>query len=194
MKISIHSSDIADTISNFGQGSISSFGLQEFKDVERWSGALDGCLLARSLSSIIDCDSSSDLVEACAGSIAALDCWRTLVDELLLGGEVSTAAIDVVRQVYRRHVPTHLLANFPHPPKDALLVCDAINDGEVVQFGTSKVISTSYEWLVMDLERPTDCAALVKVKQVGNRIRLPLGQLFWLKPDRLACSAFIAVI
>ena len=193
MNISISSSDIADTIRKFGYGSISNFSLNEFRDVERWSGSIDGRLLARSLSSIIDCNSPKALVEACAKAIAAVDEWQQLVGELLLNGDVSSALIDVVRQVYSCRKPDHVLVNTHYQPKHAFLVCDATNDGKVVQFYTDNIIANSNECLIMDLGNPTDLSVRVNAKQIQNKIIIPLEKLFWFTPARLVCPAFIFI-
>lgn len=193
MKDSVNSSHVAATIERFGHGSITTFGLREIADVEMWSGDLEGCLRARSLSGLIDELASDDLVAACAQSIAAVDQWQALISELLLTSEISPAAINVVRQVLIQRLPGHVLTKLTQAPDHAFLVCDAIHDGKMLRFRTDVSPSVDHEWLFIDLENAIDHAAALKVQISSDEVTVPLAPLFWFDQVRMACSAFIVV-
>ena len=185
--------DVSAVIDRLGHGCVVNFDLANVRDMELWSGPIEGPLRARALSALIDEKSSVELIAACANSIAAISQWQELLGELLLTSEISPSVMDIASRVLRQRMPNHPLAALSTAPSHAGAVYDAIGDGESVRFRMDAQPASNQQWIFFDLEDVVGHFATVEVHDAGGEVKVPFAQLNWLDPRRTACSAFVVV-
>lgn len=185
--------DVAAVIDRLGHGDVVNFDLANVRDVELWSGRMDGALRARALSALIDEQSSVELIAACADSIVAVDQWQGLLGELLLASEINPAVVFVASQVLQKRMSDHPLAKLSNAPAHAHAVYDAIGDGETFKFRLNSHRTSASPWIFFDLGDISGHFAIVDVEDVGGEIEVPVARLPWLDVAQAACLAFAVV-
>lgn len=185
--------DVGRHIELTGFGEMIDFGLTEVGQVETWLGSINGPLRARMLGALVNDQAADNLVEACAKSIAHLDDWSVMLRELLLNAEFCLPVVDVARRVLCVTQPDHPLAAEFETANCAMLICDALSDGERLSFSLTSPLSSGRPWLFFDPEDITNRFSVKLIDFSDQTVTVPMTHLPWLDCRQVVCAAFAVI-
>lgn len=185
--------DVSRHIAACGHGNVVDLALDDIRNVERWSGVLQGNLRARVLGALLHDSVAPDLIEATAESIVTSEQWPLLLRELLCDAEFGFSIVNVANKVLSRHLPDHPLPVHFARADYALMVYDGLADAAAITFRTPHLPEKDQLCLILDPLDIVSRCVVAKVEWKDGAAVFSRHALSWLAPTEIVCPAFAVI-